>query len=97
MKIHPLRISTVLLVFMLVIFTACGGGGGGSASSSGVGGSGTNSSGTAPANKGPFAEGSIVTAYKLNSNGTRSSQTVTTATTDDKGTFTISVPWEGAT
>ncbi len=55
------------------------------------------SEGTAPANKGPFALGSTVTAYKLNSDGTRSSETNSTKTVDDKGTFTISVPWEGPT
>ncbi len=55
------------------------------------------SEGTAPANKGPFAVGSTVTAYKLNSDGSRSSESNTTQTVDDKGTFTISVSWEGPT
>ncbi len=49
------------------------------------------------ANKGPFKIGSIVTAYRLNADGSRSSTTSNTTTTDNKGTFNIDIPWEGAT
>jgi len=54
-------------------------------------------SGEAPANKGPFKKGSIVTAYKLEDNGSRSTQSLSTETIDDRGTFSIAIPWTGLT
>ncbi|SFV51052.1 Rhs-family protein [hydrothermal vent metagenome] len=69
----------------------------GGSSSSGDGSTSTPASGVAPANKGPFKKGSNVTAYKLNRNGTRSTETLSVLTTDDKGTFSITIPWTGAT
>ena len=55
----------------------------------------TSSSGSAT--KGPFKEGSLVVAYKLNADGTRDVNQ-TTLTTDGRGKFSFtSLPWSGAT
>jgi len=93
MKSNFLR--TVSIVTATALLVGCGSSGGSDSVTSPD--APTQSQGTAPANKGPFALGSTVTAYKLNSDGSRSTETNSTKTTDDKGTFTISVPWEGPT
>ena len=51
------------------------------------------------ASKGPFKEGSVVIAYKLNSDGTRSETSAKTLTTDNKGNYSFEegLPWSGPT
>ena len=88
-------LRTVSIVTATALLVGCGGGGGTDSVTPAE--TPTQSQGTAPANKGPFALGSTVTAYKLNSDGSRGTETNSTKTIDNKGTFTISVPWEGPT
>ncbi|XPV67465.1 MAG: tandem-95 repeat protein [Halarcobacter sp.] len=83
--------SSIVLAGMLV---GCGGGG----SSSSVGGA-----GGLPA-KGPFKEGSIVTAQKITfdnagvaSYGSTDGTDFATSTINKKGKFSMSVPWTGVT
>lgn len=55
------------------------------------------SKGTATASKGPFRAGALVTAYRLDEQLQRTGEYKETNTTDDKGTFSIELPWTGLT
>ncbi|MBD3794295.1 MAG: hypothetical protein IE889_09150 [Campylobacterales bacterium] len=55
------------------------------------------SKGTATASKGPFRAGALVTAYRLDERLQRTGEYKETNTTDDKGTFSIELPWTGLT
>ena len=92
-----IKLVTKNLVYMLIftlLLVGCGGGGGGSGSSGSSGSSGGGGGGS----KGPFKQGSTVTIYQLNGDGSRSSTSQSTTTSDDQGTFVFSsIPWTGAT
>ena len=93
MKKHILKASMLSVVTAVVIgLTACSSSdGGATATTTGV----TSSSGSAT--KGPFKEGSLVVAYKLNADGSRDVNQ-TTLTTDGRGSFSFaSLPWSGPT
>jgi len=94
-KTGVLKFFVATLVVALVLSVAgCSGGGGGGGSSSDSSAVASSSGG---GNKGPFKQGSLVVAYKLNANGTRDINT-TTHTTDGRGHFSFSsIPWSGAT
>jgi len=47
--------------------------------------------------KGPFKQGSVVTAYKLDMGVRSTTQKKSTTTNDDKGSFSLEVDWVGAT
>ena len=83
-------IVSLLMVTMLLI--GCGGGGESSSSATGAGAIGTVA-------KGPFKQGSVVVAYKLNANGSRSTTSKHTSTTGDRGHFDFgaSLSWTGTT
>ena len=72
---------------LIIMFSGCGGGSSGTVGAAGAGA------------KGPFVQGSIVTAYKLNANGSRSTTDInTTVTTDNLGNYVLgNIPWNGAT
>jgi len=85
-------IKKVILILILLVFSGCGGG---SSSSNTTSVKSSNVSGLVQ--KGPFLQGSIVTAYKLN-NGIRSNtEKISTTTDDNKGSFNLVVPWSGPT
>ena len=77
---------TLSLMFLLVFFVSCSDNSSQSES--------FNISGFAQ--KGPFKEGSLVQAYKL-SKGERTKQTSQSLVLDDKGFYTIDIPWTGTT
>jgi len=85
-----LGIPLIALVFTFTLgmfATGCGGGG--------------SSSGTniisGQGSKGPFVKGSTVTAYELDSKGARTGTSQSTTTTDDLGSYTLTVSWSGPT
>jgi hypothetical protein len=80
----------ILLTIIVLVFSGCGGGGRGGSSSPTT----QSSQANGVVQKGPFVFGSIVTVYKLE-NGIRTSQVATTQTTDNKGSFALSLPWSG--
>ncbi len=85
-------LGLVMMSMLIIFFSGCGGGGG-SASSSSTGAGGVGA-------KGPFVLGSIVTAYKLDDNGSRRTTVVevNTTTTDDLGSYSFSnLGWAGPT
>jgi VCBS repeat-containing protein len=92
MKRHIFRASMLSLATAVVLgLTACSGGSGESSATAAT----TSSSGSG--SKGPFKEGSLVVAYKLNADGTRDVNQ-TTVTTDGRGKFSFaSLPWSGPT
>ena len=87
-------LSSIIKIFLIVLlsfsFTGCGGGGGGSGSS-------TSTSAGGAGQKGPFKQGSTVTAYKLDKGVRSAVNTATIRTTDNLGHFSITLSWSGAT
>uniref|UniRef100_UPI0026294065 hypothetical protein n=1 Tax=Sulfurimonas sp. TaxID=2022749 RepID=UPI0026294065 len=82
------HIFFILVVAIVTAFSGCSGGGSSSSNSGNTGGS---------AQKGPFANGSVVKAYEL-VNGVRSGSIVQTTTHGIKGDFTFnSLPWTNPT
>jgi hypothetical protein len=80
-------LKSLFLTLIIAILSSCGSGSSSTDSSSGVSGL---------AQKGPFVEGSLVTAYQL-VNGVRASTTTTTIS-NDLGAYNLSsLPWSGAT
>jgi len=86
-------LGIVMMSLLIVIFSGCGGGGSSTTSGATTGGAGGVGA------KGPFVQGSIVTAYKLDSHGVRSTTDINaTVTTDNLGTYLLSsIPWSGPT
>jgi len=86
------RIYLLAAALAVLALIGCGSGGGGTATVVG-----SNTVGGA-ASKGPFQTGSTVTAYKLNTNGTRSATTATGTVSDNLGTYSLTgVSWAGMT
>jgi len=80
-----IKISILLLIFTIVLIGCNSGNKVSSSSSSGI------------AQKGPFLDGSTVTAYKLNNGERSTTDKKSTTTNDDKGSFLLPLPWSGAT
>ena len=102
MKVNFLRLISIATV--TILFVACGGNSStfklidDQNNTGGKGSPKVQSKGTAVANKGPFIKGSVVTAYKLNNDGSHIlDKVVTTKTLDDTGIFSIEIPWTGLT
>ncbi len=80
---------TAVGVGVLAVLAACGGGGGGSSSTSGGGGGGGSASVSGVASKGLLLN-ALVTAYAVNSDGSRGSVLATTSTSATDGSYTLS-------
>lgn len=87
MKISRIN-SKVLLFFIPLVFSACN-------NESNISNS-NNSNISGYAQKGPFKKDSLVKAYKLE-NGLKTNQTIETTTSDNKGSYTLDIPWNGPT
>jgi hypothetical protein len=89
-KMFKMFLLAVASTLLLTLSGCSGGGGGDGAAAIGFGGGGA---------KGPFKEGSLVVAYKLDSNGSRSDTNATTLTTNSIGHFNFgsSISWTGPT
>jgi len=87
--------SKHIIVSIIAALLLIGCGGGGSSSSAVGAGAGANGAGV----KGPFVQGSTVIAYKLNTDGTKSTTDFnSTITTDNLGNYNLSgIPWTGPT
>lgn len=86
----------IVAILVSMVLVGCGGGSSSTVGgTNGTGGTGANGAGT----KGPFVKGSTVTAYKLDTNGTKSTIDVnSTVTTDDLGNYDLSsITWSGPT
>lgn len=80
---------TAVGVGVLAVLAACGGGGGGSSSTSGGGGGGGSASVSGVASKGLLLN-ALVTAYAVNSDGSRGAVLATTSTSATDGSYTLS-------
>lgn len=85
------HIFFILFILLTVIFSGCGGGESSSENETNI-----TAQAKGMAQKGPFVKDSTVIAYRL-VNGERSTDTVSTKTFDERGSFALYLPWVGAT
>jgi len=87
----------IAILFFTILFIGCGGGDSSAIITSSSSNPSISSGISGSVQKGPFIQGSLVTAYKLNNGERSSTDKISTTTDDNKGNFSLTVTWDGAT